>query len=282
MKKNRVLIPILIAICLCIIVGFTTIPVVRNFVADDNKTAEQSKENEQTDNTKNDSENSKIVGSEEVILSAEDKAVKAEIAKYSNTNFDFRYARQENIKDKTFDLTFSEVEQVAGYKRILYKNDFGDEFVYNIDNGRLRYATIKSEVVEKTDGSINQAMALKIAEEYVGTQCDKEKYMLDQQKEIESGYYFCFTRYIGGYPSSDRYSIQVGYDKAIVYFSDFTDTFVGKDLNYTKEFIDSKIKENSDATKVDWDSVSICLNEGKVSVSYAIPEQAAIAILHLE
>lgn len=234
----------------------------------------------QNENISIEDTNSKITMDE--ILSAEDRAVKSEISKYSNTKVDFRHDKQETIKGKRFDVTFSEIDSSSDYKRVIYKNNLGDEFVYNTDNGKLRYAVMESVITEKATESIDAESAQKIAVEYVSENCDINKYTMDQYKEKDSGYYFCFTRYIGGYPSSDRYSIQIGYDGAIVYVSDFTDTFDSKELNYSKEFIDSKIKEYSDETKVDWNSITICIHEGKVAVKYTELEKCAIAILPLE
>lgn len=228
-------------------------------------------------------QNATIEGSSATeILSDEDKAVKAEIAKHRETDIDFRYNKQETIKGKTFDVAFAEIEYATDYKRVLYKNSFGDEFAYDTDNGKLRYAVMESAVVPKTTESINQEKAQAIAVEYVSSNCNIDKYTMDQCKEIDSGYYFCFTRYIGSYPSSDRYGIQIGYNGDVVYLSDNTYVFSNKNIDFDKNFIDAKIKEHSDESKVDWDSIKICLNDGKVAISYTIPEQHAVAVIPLE
>lgn len=202
-------------------------------------------------------------------LSAEDKAVKAEIAKYIDTKVDFRYNRQEVIAGKTFNIAFSKVDSASNYQRVIYVNEFGDEFVYNTYDGKLRYAVMESVAIEKTTKSIDVEKAKNIAEKYVVTICDLSAYVLDQQKEIDTGYYFCYTRYIGGYPSTDRFSIQIGYDGAIIYLSDFTDTFIGKDINYDKTFIDDKInKALSGIENAKISHATIVMNNEKVCVSF--------------
>lgn len=107
-------------------------------------------------------------------------------------------------------------------------------------------------------------------------------YKIDNYKETDDGHYFCFVRYIGGYPSTDKYSIQIGFDGSVVYISDFTDTFDGKKIDYDKAFIDEKIKANTDESKVDWNSVNINLNDNKVTVFVTLTEDNAICAIPLE
>lgn len=216
-------------------------------------------------------------------ISAEDKAVKSEISKYVDTKVDFRLNRQEKINQKTFNLTFFEMENVIeNNEKVVYKNELEDTFKYDAKSGKLREAIINSVVTQKTNESIDENTAQKIAIEYAKTKYETDAYKLYSCKETTKGHNYIYTRYIGGYPSSDKFSIKVGYDGNIVYISDFTDAFDSKELNYSKEFIDSKIKEYSDETKVDWNSITICIHEGKVAVKYTEPEQCAIAILPLE
>ncbi len=274
---------LILALVLCIAVGCKYLP----------KTEDNNKENSdeiiieevvvETHKTEADEQISTIEKlPESETLSAEDKAVKTEISKHIDTAVDFRYNKQEVLQDKTFDITFSEIDQSSNYERVIYKNELGDEFAYNTNNGKLRYAVIESVAVKKTAESIDCETAQQIATEYISANCDISRYIMSQQKEIDTGYYFCYTRYIGSYPSVDRFSVQIGYDGNIVYISDFTDTFTGKELNLDEIFIDAKIRECLDETKVDWDSITICLNEGKLAVRYIIPEQHAVAVLPLE
>lgn len=238
-------------------------------------------EQPQTEEQNNDSMQSDNSVSTEV-LSAEDKKVKNEIAKYSSANVDFRYEKHESLNGKNIDLTFSEIESTDNTNRVIYKNNSGDEFAYNIGNGKLRYAVINSAVTTKTEKSVDKQSAQQIATEYVSAKLNIADYKIDNYKETDDGHYFCFVRYIGGYPSTDKYSIQIGFDGSVVYISDFTDTFDGKKIDYDKAFIDEKIKANTDESKVDWNSVNINLNDNKVTVFVTLTEDNAICAIPLE
>lgn len=285
-KRIGLLFLLVITFGLCVILGFEAIPKTNKLK--ENKVEESVVESTVQSTLSGEvpavveKSNPENLSQTEESLSAEDKAVKEEISKYSNTKVDFRHNTQEIIKGKSFDITFSEIDYLPSYKGVIYINGLGDEFVYNTDNGKLRYAIMESVIVEKTAESIDFETAKRIAAEYVAENCDISKYTMNQHKEIEGGYYFCYTRYIGGYPSNDRYSIQIGYDGVIVYISDFTDTFIGKELNYDKEFINAKIKEYSAEMEIDWDSIIICISDGRVAASYTVPEAHAIAVTPLE
>ncbi len=315
MKKRRVLLLGLI-ILLCVTVGFTTAITVdktgkndlynnasertidteynkiKNLNKDDTKaemqdnTAQidiQEDVNKETYDVAQENTTSPSTEVSKVELSEEDKAVKIEIAKCVETNIDFKFAKQEKVNGKVFNLTFSEIENsVENQEKIVYKSEKGDIFKFDAKDGELREAIINSLVTQKTSESINKISAQKIVVEHINAKEKIDEYQLYSYKESEKGYNFIYTRYIGGYPSADKFSIKVGYDGNIVYISDFTDVFDGKELNYDKAFLDAKIKENSDETMVDWDSIKICIDEGKVAISYAVPEQCTVAILPLE
>ena len=293
MKKRQISLLAVVAI-LCVAVGFTAYPTNtnKNIQGDSVGNVEERAnigiaeeivgENETETAAQENGTSLSAEASKTEIMSDEDKMVKAEIAKHINTDVDFRNSKKEIIKGKSFDVVFFEADSTADYKRIIYKNNLGDEFAYNTDNGKLRYAVMDSVVTEKTAASIDKTTAQKIATEYVSTKCNIEQYTVDYFKESDKGYYFCFTRYIGGYPSNDIYGIKVGYTGDIVYLSDNTDLFADRNISFDKNFIDKKIKEATDESQVDWNSVTICIYEGKVAVSYAVSEQCATAILPLE
>ncbi len=200
-------------------------------------------------------------------LSAQDKAVKAEIAKYTQNAADFRYKKQEKIGNKTFNISFTELDSAADYKKVIYKNDLGDEFSYYVDTGELRYGVMTSAITEKTSQSINIETARKISDDYAAAQCNLDEYTMDESKEIDSGYWFCYTRYIGGYKTRDAFRIQIGFDGSIVYVNNNTGIFEGKNLNFTKEFIDAKINEAlGDKENIERGSTSINLHDDKVCV----------------
>ena len=211
-----------------------------------------------------------------------DAEVRAEIAKYVDTDVDFKLNKEVIINEKIFNLTFSNLNNViANQEKAIYTNDLGDTFEFDAKSGRLCTAVINSLVTPKEDESVNEDEAKKIAIKYARAQCDIDKYSIESYKESEKGHSFVYTRYIGGYPSSDKFSIRVGYDGNIVFVNDNTTIFEGINLNFEKSFIDAKIKEHSDESKVDWDSVWIEKSGDKICVSYAIPEQNAVCILPL-
>ena len=109
-----------------------------------------------------------IIGTLPEVLTTEDKVVKTEIAKFSDTTVDFRKNRQETVQNKTFNICFSGVNEIQGKKEVVtYKSDSNDEFLYNIDSGNLFLARINSCVEEKTDKSISIETAKKTAENYI-------------------------------------------------------------------------------------------------------------------
>ncbi len=225
----------------------------------------------------------KTAEAEKEVLTAADKSVKSEIAKYVDTDFDFRAEKAETINDKKFNLKFSNVNDALNYdKKVVYSDDLGNKFEFAAETGRLFIADMKSLITEKTDGSIDKDSAQKIADEYAKTKCDIAKYERSSY-ESQYGYYgFEYTRYIGGYKSVDRLSVCVGYDGAIVYVSDFTYKFEGKNIDYTKEYIDNKIKESTAESDVDWQSIRIVADDrGNVAVSYSVPKNHATAVLPL-
>ena len=115
------------------------------------------------------------------------------------------------------------------------------------------------------------------------TKIDFDKYALEWYSDDAKGYYFRYTRLIGGYQSSNRFSVKVGYDGTIVYISDFSNVYEGKNLDYTKEYIDNKIKEFADESKVKWDGVCIIISEGKVCADFTLyGEVGALYCLPLE
>lgn len=245
MNKNKIIVSIILVIAFATLVGFAVLPIIENKPIKNTESIIEESSNIENNHISEENipinENSNVDDIVKEELSAEDKEIKAEIAKYIDTEFDFRKNKQETVGNKTFSVDFFEVDKASDYKKVKYTNKSGDEFVYKADSGKLVYGIMQSAFSSKNTDSIDSLTAQKIATEYVKEKCNINEYKHDQYKEIDTGYYFCFTRYIGEYPSVSRYSVQIGYDGAIVYISDFTDTFDGKDLNYSKDFIDAKI-----------------------------------------
>lgn len=175
-------------------------------------------------------------------LPEEDKAVKTQIAKYSDTKIDFRKNMQEKLQDKTYDISFVELNDDTNPDKVVYANDLGDEFEYDIETGKLYYATVGSNIVEKTTDSIDIKTANKIALGFFPKDCNINEYK-NYSREKEDGYYFCYTRHIGQYMTTDAFSITIGFDGSVVHFKDSTDEFDGIDINFDDDFIDAKVQE---------------------------------------
>ncbi len=209
-------------------------------------------------------------------LSAEDKAVKTEISKHIDTAVDFRYNKQEVLQDKTFDITFSELNATTNADKVIYKNNLGDEFKYDINTGELAVVKIDSAVTEKTNNSIDISTAYEIARTYVSKECNIDEYTVDVYEESEEGYVFWYVRYIGGYATSDAFRIKIGFDGSIVYFNNTTSTFAGKNLGFSKDFIDKKINETLGDKNIEVGTITINLHDNKVCVicSYTMTDES--------
>ena len=251
-------------------------------VSVEQSTAVEDKFEEQSQNTESKVVESTVEATVETTVSKfkSDAEVKAEIAKYVSTDIEFKLNKQEKINQKEFNLVFSEIDE--NHTKVIYKNETGDVFKFDVKSGILKEAIIDSLVTQKAENSIDKNTAQKVVVEYADTKYQMTDYKVYSYKETTKGHNFIYTKYIGGYPSTDKFSVKVGYGGNIVYISDFTDVFDGKEINYDKAFIDSKIKEHSDESKVDWNSVTICIYEDKVAVSYIITEKHSEMILPLE
>ena len=203
-------------------------------------------------------------------LTEEDKAVKAEIAKHSDTKIDFRYNRQETIGDKTFDVSFSEFNSISTLQGVIYTNDQGDEFEYNVQTGKPIHIVLKSNITTKSVDSIDIETAHKLALEYFPKDKRIEEYKQTIYLQTSDGYVFWYTKHIGKYTTADEFSIQIGFDGAIIYISDLTDVFADKKINFDEKFIDSKIEnfaKETGAVNIDYDNAIVRIRENKVCVS---------------
>lgn len=268
---------LILALVLCIAVGCKYLP----------KTEDNNKENSdeiiieevvvETHKTEADEQISTIEKlPESETLSAEDKAVKTEISKHIDTAVDFRYNKQEVLQDKTFDITFSELNATTNADKVIYKNNLGDEFKYDINTGELAVVKIDSAVTEKTNNSIDISTAYEIARTYVSKECNIDEYTVDVYEESEEGYVFWYVRYIGGYATSDAFRIKIGFDGSIVYFNNTTNTFAGKNLGFSKDFIDEKINETLGDKNIEVGTITINLHDNKVCVicSYTMTDES--------
>lgn len=212
-------------------------------------------------------------------LTEEDKALQAEIAKHSNTKVDFRYNRQEKLGDVTYNMSFLEIKSIGN--GVIYTNELGDEFKYDIDTGEIVNVVLDSNVVTKTESSIDIDTAHKIALEYFPKDKDINEYKQSIYKEDEDGYVIWYTRYIGKYQTTDAFRIKLSFEGKpiyITYATKLTNAIklsTNKKLNFDEEFITSKIKnyeEGKGITNVDYDNAIVLTKDGNfyVSVAYEI------------
>lgn len=207
-------------------------------------------------------------------LSEEDKAVKTKIAKYSDTKIDFRNNMQEEISGEKHDIHFVEVNEYDT-EAVVYKNDLGDEFEYNIETGKLCEAVITSNIVEKTDDSIDIDTAYKIAMNLLPEDVNIDEYTEYAHYETNKGYYFRYIRYFGKYSSTDSFSAIIGFDGSIVSLNDHTHEFKGKNIDFDEKYITAKIDEfakENNATNIRYDNATVVVEQGKlcVDISYDV------------
>ena len=212
-------------------------------------------------------------------LTEEDKALQAKIAEYSNTKVDFRYNRQEKLGDVTYNMSFLEIKSIGN--GVIYTNELGDEFKYDIDTGEIVNVVLDSNVVTKTESSIDIDTAHKIALEYFPKDKDIDEYKQSIYKEDEDGYVIWYTRYIGKYQTTDAFRIKLSFEGKPIYItyatklSDAIKLYKNKNTNFDEEFITSKIKnyeEGKGITNVDYDNAIVLTKDGNfyVSVAYEI------------
>lgn len=200
-------------------------------------------------------------------LSAEDKAVKTEIAKYSDTEVDFRKNMQTKILDETYETSFVGLNEYNTQK-VVYTNEDGDEFEFDIETGKLCEAVISSNRVSKSEDSIDIDAAYKIALELLPEDVNIDEYTQYAYCQTSKGYFFWYIRYFGKYRSTDSFSATIGFDGSVVDLSDSTHIFNGKDIDFDEKYITEKIDEavKEKAQNIDYDGATILLNEkGKIS-----------------
>lgn len=287
--KNRIglIFSLVLALGLCVVMGFVENPTI-NEVKKNSSEETVAKNVDHTVESKDES----IVAENEValktsqpteVLSEGDRAVKAEIAKYIDTDVDFSQIQKEKIKGKEINVSFSRVEKIGEKEKVIYENSLGDEIIYSGDNGKLFLARINSVATEKTAQSIDLNLAKKIATEYASEKCNVSEYTLDYTSEDSRGYIFGFSKYILGYDTDASIEIGVGFDGAIVYIRDNTDVFDGMDINITVDWINSKAQQmlaEFEFGTAAIQNIHIGVNDGKpcliVSIAHSIKSDGSI------
>ena len=218
-------------------------------------------------------------------LTEQDIELKTQIAKISDTKVDFRHYKQETFENKKYDISFKEFNsEDSAVRKVVYTNDLGDEFKYDIETGNLVEADIDSNIVVKTADSIDIDTAHKIMLEHLPKDCDINKYTCSTYKEKDNGYRFSYTRYIGKYFTSESFNMTIAYNGAIIDFWDSTNSINWKNLEIDEEYIDTKIQEyarQNGITKIK--GYDVCMYQGKVCVwcSYG-DEYTSVTAVSLE
>ena len=202
-------------------------------------------------------------------LTAEDKALKAEIQAVSDTKVDFRYKKTESIGTKTHNLTYSAIKgnhDFAQNEMITYQNEAGDQFIYHLKSGKLISAIINSIKTQKTAQSISLEEAEKIAYAYAEKNCDIKTHFLDVKETLEDCYRFSYEADpICGYDNGNTIFIRVGFDGNIIEVFNYTVAYDYIEVIIDKEKIEAICERNlkNFAEGSYYAIMRISINEGK-------------------
>ena len=166
-------------------------------------------------------------------LSAEDKALKAEIAKISDTKIDFRANKLQLFSGKDYNLKFLGMGANIGgvtadstiNTKITYSDAGNNTFVFDLKTGELKTVVIESTARYKNSNSITEEKALQIAQDYINKNFN-DKYILDSiicNEQI--GYIINFSKHICGYPTEDSIGFTVDFDGDICFMNAATGVF---------------------------------------------------------
>ena len=166
-------------------------------------------------------------------LSAEDKALKAEIAKISDTKVDFRANKLQLFSGKDYNLKFLGMGANIGgvtadstiNTKITYSDAGNNTFVFDLKTGELKTVVIESTARYKNSNSITEEKALQIAQDYINKNFNA-KYILDSiicNEQI--GYIITFSKHICGYPTEDSIGFTIDFDGNICFMNAATGMF---------------------------------------------------------
>ena len=178
-----------------------------------------------------------IVIEETETLSAEDKALKAEIAKISDTKVDFRVNKIQKLENENYNLTYKEIDPIfteKGEEKLVYTGKTNDgydvSFKYNVTDGKLFLAEFDLPETEKSSYSLSISEAEKIARKYAAKYCDLSSYELFSSKEIGGKYMFAYSKKISGYETDDEIILQINFNGELIFLRDNTGIF--EDVNF--------------------------------------------------
>ncbi|MBQ8204074.1 MAG: hypothetical protein IJZ75_07335 [Clostridia bacterium] len=229
-----------------------------------------------TETTQNPEESTEIIVIEETeTLSAEDKALKAEIAKISDTKIDFRAQRQDKIGAKTYTSTYKELVD-GKYPRIIYESKLENGknaiFEYSVNSGNLTMAFTPTRV-SKTENSITLEEAQKIATNIAKQYCDTSVYKLSKAKESYMFYEFAFARYISGYETAEGVYINIDFNGDLYLLTIGTNIFEDKDFTVDEAKLTAALEKylaeaTPDYTSYEIERQRISVSNGKPVIEY--------------
>ncbi len=222
----------------------------------------------------------KIETEEFETLSAEDKALKAEIAKISDTKVDFRNTKQESIGINTYNMTYKELTNTTGkYPRIVYtsKLENGEvaEFTYSVNRGEIIEARVPTGVFEKTENSITFEQARKIAINIAKQYCDTSVYKITKEEECMQFYEFVFARFISGYESADGVYINLDFNGDVFILTVGTHIFDDKDFTIDEAKLQAEFEKkmaecNPEGNEYTISKQRISVSNGKPIMEYYV------------
>lgn len=182
-------------------------------------------------------------------LSAEDKALKAEIAKISDTKVDFRVNKVQKFENESYSLTYKEIDPLfteKGEEKLIYTGKTADgydvSFKYNVNNGKIFVAKWDLPKTEKESASISMSEAENIARKYAAEYCDLNVYSLSYAKERTNEYVFVFTKFIDGYKTKDQLDVELNFNGDIIFLRNNTNIFGDANICIDEKVLISKLE----------------------------------------
>ncbi|MBQ8203558.1 MAG: hypothetical protein IJZ75_04695 [Clostridia bacterium] len=172
------------------------------------------------------------------LLSAEDKALKAEIAKVSDTKVDFRANKNQSFCGKDYNLSYKQINTLftdKGTEKIDYmgktEDGYDAKFTYNLKDGKLFLAEFGVPKVQKQTDSISLSHAEKIAAKFALEFCDLKKYNLSFSREMNDYYMIAFANDTLGYETDDEIILQIDFNGNLIFLRDNTGIFEGMNFS---------------------------------------------------
>ena len=209
-------------------------------------------------------------------LSAEDKALKAEIAKISDTKVDFRTQRQDKIGAKTYNATYKELVD-GKYPRIIYESKLENgetaTFEYSVNSGNLTRAYVPTGINSKSEKSVTFEEAQKMATAIASQYCDTSVYKIAKANEWSMFYEFTFARFISGYETSEGIYMLLDFDGNVNIMTVGTNIFKDKDFTVDETKMTAALEKYLNETYKSYTSYEITrqrinVSEGKPIMEY--------------